>query len=109
MPGAQNIQKCLGDTQSIRAANWQDTGDYSQPNPLAGLGDTKSTRAANPGRSWDTKSIRAANPGRSRDTKSSRAANPGTHGPSVPETREANVKCTDRTVNKLDVRRHRYI
>ena len=36
----------LGDTQSIRAANWQDSGDYSQPDPLAGLGDTKSTRAA---------------------------------------------------------------
>ncbi len=36
----------LGDTQSIRAANWQDSGDYSQPDQLAGLGDTKSTRAA---------------------------------------------------------------
>ncbi|KAI5334304.1 hypothetical protein L3X38_024437 [Prunus dulcis] len=36
----------LGDTQSIRAANWQDTGDYSQPDPLAGLSDTKSSRAA---------------------------------------------------------------
>ncbi|KAI5334619.1 hypothetical protein L3X38_024752 [Prunus dulcis] len=101
---------CLGDTQSIRAANWQDTGDYSQPDPLAGLGDTnsirvanpgrsrdtKSSRAANPCRSRDTKSSRAANPGRSRDTKSSRAANHGTHGPSVPKTREANVKCTDK-------------
>ncbi|KAI5335192.1 hypothetical protein L3X38_025325 [Prunus dulcis] len=86
------VEPCLGDTQSIRAANWQDTGDYSQPDPLAGLGDTKSTRAANPGRS--------------RDTKSSRAANPGTHGPSVPETREANVKCTDKTEGKLDLRRH---
>ncbi|KAI5332918.1 hypothetical protein L3X38_023047 [Prunus dulcis] len=30
---------------------------------LAGLGDMKSIRAANPGRSWDTKSIRASNPG----------------------------------------------
>ena len=36
----------LGDTKSIRAANWQDSGDYSQPDPLAGLGDTKSTRAS---------------------------------------------------------------
>ncbi|BBH05937.1 hypothetical protein Prudu_017465, partial [Prunus dulcis] len=67
----------LGDTQSILAANWQDSGDYSQPDPLAGLG------------LGDTKSTRAANPGRSRDTKSIRAANPGTHGPSVSETREA--------------------
>ncbi|BBH00013.1 hypothetical protein Prudu_009902, partial [Prunus dulcis] len=84
------------------------------------IGDTQSTRAAtsriqgtivslirNPGRSRDTKSSRAANPSRSRHTKSSRAANPGTHGPRVPETREANVKCTDRSENKLDVRRHR--
>ncbi|KAI5350269.1 hypothetical protein L3X38_003160 [Prunus dulcis] len=96
-----------------------DSGDHSQPDPLAGLGDTQSTQAStgriqgtvvnlirNPGRSRDTKSIRAANPGRSRDTKSIRAANPSTHGPSVPETREANVKCTDKTEGKLDVRRH---
>ncbi|KAI5324462.1 hypothetical protein L3X38_033535 [Prunus dulcis] len=62
--------------------------------PLAGLGDTESTRAANPGRSRDTKSIRAANP--------------GTHGPSVPETHEANVKCADKTEGKLDVRRHQH-
>ncbi|KAI5341001.1 hypothetical protein L3X38_020275 [Prunus dulcis] len=67
----------LGDIKSIRAANWQDSGDHSQPDPLAGLGDTKSTRAANPGRSRDTKSSRAANPGRSWDTKSIRAANHG--------------------------------
>ncbi|KAI5333850.1 hypothetical protein L3X38_023982 [Prunus dulcis] len=91
--GAKHLKVCipvnpstplagLGDTQSTRAANWQDSGDRSQPDPqiLADLGDTKSNRAANP----------------------------GTHGPSVPETREANVKCTDRTENKLDVRRHRY-
>ncbi|KAI5318354.1 hypothetical protein L3X38_038062 [Prunus dulcis] len=84
----------LGDTQSVRAANWQDSGDRSQPDPLAGLGNTKSTRAANPDRSRDTKSIRAANP--------------GTQIPGVPETREANVKCTDKTESKLDVRRHRH-
>ena len=36
----------LGDTQSIRDANWQDSGDRSQPDLLAGLDDTKSTRAA---------------------------------------------------------------
>ncbi|KAI5330822.1 hypothetical protein L3X38_020948 [Prunus dulcis] len=41
------------------------------------------------------------------DTKSNGAANPGTHGLSVPETRETNVKCTDKTENRLDVRRHR--
>ncbi|KAI5349446.1 hypothetical protein L3X38_002333 [Prunus dulcis] len=70
----------LGNTKSIRAANWQDSGDYSQPDQLAGLGDAKSTRAANP----------------------------GIHGPGVPETREANVKCTDKTEGKLDVRRHRH-
>ncbi|KAI5350488.1 hypothetical protein L3X38_003379 [Prunus dulcis] len=94
----------LDNTQSIRAANWQDSGDYSQPDPLAGLDDTKSTRAENPGRSRDTKSIRAKNPSRSRDTKSLRAANPGTHGPSIPKTREANVKCTDKLrVNWMSV------
>ncbi|KAI5352194.1 hypothetical protein L3X38_005085 [Prunus dulcis] len=136
---------CLGDTKSIRAANWQDSGDYSQPDLLAGLGDTKSTRAANwqdsgdrsqpDPQSWqvsvtqsqpesqilaglgDTQSIRAANPGSQSerqilaglsDTQSIRAANPSTHGPDVPETREANVKCTDKTEGKLDVCRHRH-
>ncbi|KAI5334933.1 hypothetical protein L3X38_025066 [Prunus dulcis] len=93
-PGGAKHLKCLGDTKSIRAANWQDSGDHSQPDPLAGLGDTKSIRAANPGRSGDTKSIRVANP--------------GTHGSGVPETREANVKCIDKTEGKLDVRRHRH-
>ncbi|BBH06097.1 hypothetical protein Prudu_017653, partial [Prunus dulcis] len=34
---------------------------------------------------------------------------PGYHGPGVPETREANVKCTDKTDGKLDVRGHRHI
>ncbi|BBG97651.1 hypothetical protein Prudu_006851 [Prunus dulcis] len=34
---------------------------------------------------------------------------PGSHGPGVPETREANVKCTDKTESKLDVRGHRHI
>ncbi|BBH10462.1 hypothetical protein Prudu_023258, partial [Prunus dulcis] len=33
-------------TKSIRAANWQDSGDYGQPDPPAGLDDAKSTRAA---------------------------------------------------------------
>ncbi|BBN67546.1 hypothetical protein Prudu_109S000100 [Prunus dulcis] len=58
----------LGDTKSTRAANWQDSGDRSQPDPHS-----------------------------------------GSHGPGVPETREANVKCTDRTEGKLDVRGHRHI
>ncbi|KAI5314360.1 hypothetical protein L3X38_043536 [Prunus dulcis] len=49
-----------GDTQSIRAANWQDSGNRSQPDPLAGLGDTKSTRAAILAGLGDTKSTRAA-------------------------------------------------
>ncbi|KAI5319332.1 hypothetical protein L3X38_039040 [Prunus dulcis] len=40
------VRDGLGDTQSIQAANWQDSGDYSQPDLLAGLDDTKSTRAA---------------------------------------------------------------
>ncbi|BBG99389.1 hypothetical protein Prudu_009062 [Prunus dulcis] len=35
--GAQNIQKCLGDTKSTRAANWQDSGDRSQPDPHSWL------------------------------------------------------------------------
>ncbi|BBG99566.1 hypothetical protein Prudu_009294, partial [Prunus dulcis] len=34
---------------------------------------------------------------------------PGSHGPGVLETREANVKCTDKTKGKLDVRRHHQI
>ncbi|BBG96852.1 hypothetical protein Prudu_005791, partial [Prunus dulcis] len=34
---------------------------------------------------------------------------PGSPGPGVPETREANVKCTDKTEGKLDVRGHRHI
>ncbi|BBH02586.1 hypothetical protein Prudu_013206 [Prunus dulcis] len=34
---------------------------------------------------------------------------PCSHGPGVPETREANVKCTDKTEGKLDVRGHRHI
>ena len=55
----------LGDTQSIRAANWQDSGDYSQPDPLAGLGDTKSTRAAT-GRIQGTVVSLIRNPGRPR-------------------------------------------
>ncbi|KAI5351232.1 hypothetical protein L3X38_004123 [Prunus dulcis] len=88
--------KCLGDTKSIRASNWQDSGDYSQPDL----------------QSWQT----SATPSQTElqiladlgDTKSNRAANPGTHGPCVPETREANVKCTDKTEGKLDVCRHRH-
>ncbi|KAI5324465.1 hypothetical protein L3X38_033538 [Prunus dulcis] len=55
----------LGDTKSIRAANWQDTGDYSQPDPLASLGDTKLTRAAT-GRIQGTVVSLIRNPGRSR-------------------------------------------
>ncbi|CAL8154584.1 unnamed protein product [Prunus armeniaca] len=34
---------------------------------------------------------------------------PGSHGPSVPETREANVKRADKTEGNLDVRGHRHI
>ncbi|BBG93807.1 FAR1-related sequence 5 [Prunus dulcis] len=34
---------------------------------------------------------------------------PGSHGPGVPETREANVKCIDKTEGKLDVRGHHHI
>ncbi|BBN68008.1 hypothetical protein Prudu_253S000400, partial [Prunus dulcis] len=81
--------------------------DHSQPDPLAGLGDTQSTQAAT-GRIQGTVVSLIRNPGRSRDTKSIRAANPGTHGPGVSETREANVKYTDKTEGKLDVRRHRH-
>ncbi|BBN69519.1 hypothetical protein Prudu_987S000100, partial [Prunus dulcis] len=64
-----------------------DSGDRSQPDLLAGLGDTQSTIAAlqdsvdcsqpDP-QSWQVSGHQV-----------SRAANPGTHGPSVPETREA--------------------
>ncbi|KAI5337867.1 hypothetical protein L3X38_017138 [Prunus dulcis] len=55
----------LGHTKSIRVANWQDSGDRSQPDPLAGLGDTKSTRAAT-GRIQGTVVSLIRNPGRSR-------------------------------------------
>ncbi|KAI5333687.1 hypothetical protein L3X38_023819 [Prunus dulcis] len=86
----------LGDTKSIRAANWQDSGDRSQPDM----------------QSWQTLTTPSqtelqimADLG---DTKSNRATNPGTHGPGVPETRETNVKCTDKTESKLDVCRHRH-
>ncbi|BBN70105.1 hypothetical protein Prudu_1434S000300 [Prunus dulcis] len=34
---------------------------------------------------------------------------PGSHGLGIPETREADVKCTDKTEGKLDVRGHRHI
>ncbi|KAI5351431.1 hypothetical protein L3X38_004322 [Prunus dulcis] len=34
---------------------------------------------------------------------------PGSHGPSVPETREANVKRADKTEGNLDVGGHRHI
>ncbi|BBH02421.1 hypothetical protein Prudu_012969 [Prunus dulcis] len=58
------------------------------------LGDTKSTRAANWQDSGDRSSLIRIS---------------GSHGPGVPETREANVKCTDKTESKLDVRGHRHI
>ncbi|BBH07004.1 hypothetical protein Prudu_018800, partial [Prunus dulcis] len=79
------------DTKSTRAANWQDSGDHSQPDP----------------QSWQV-SVTQSQPEPSRDTKSIRAANPGTQGPGVPETFEANVKCTDKTESELDVGRHRH-
>ncbi|BBG96969.1 hypothetical protein Prudu_005943, partial [Prunus dulcis] len=34
---------------------------------------------------------------------------PGSHGPGFPETREADVKCADKTEGNLDVRGHRHI
>ncbi|BBN69838.1 hypothetical protein Prudu_1190S000100, partial [Prunus dulcis] len=55
------------DTQSIRAANWQDTGDYDQPDLPAG------DRSQPDPQSWQvsrTQSQPSRNPGRSRDTKS---------------------------------------
>ncbi|KAI5334688.1 hypothetical protein L3X38_024821 [Prunus dulcis] len=99
-----------------------DSGDYSQPDLLAGLDDTKSTRVANwqdsgdnsqpDPQSWQI-SVTPSQPELQilvglGDTKSIRAANPGTYGPGVPEIREANVKCTDKTEGKLDVCRHRH-
>ncbi|KAI5350268.1 hypothetical protein L3X38_003159 [Prunus dulcis] len=80
----------------------EDSGDHSQPDPLAGLGDTQSTQAAT-GRIQGTVVNLIRNPGRSRDTKSIRAVNSGTHGLSVSETREANVKCTDKTEATLRI------
>ncbi|BBN70443.1 hypothetical protein Prudu_1476S000100 [Prunus dulcis] len=62
----------LGDKKSFRAANWQNSGDYGQPDPPAGLDDTKSTRASLAryrGPSRGHRVSRAANPDRSRDTK----------------------------------------
>ncbi|BBH05668.1 hypothetical protein Prudu_017124 [Prunus dulcis] len=47
--------------------------------------------------------------GRIQGTVVSLIRNPGSHGPGVPETREANVKCTDKTEGKLDVCRHHHI
>ncbi|BBH10020.1 F-box family protein with DUF295 [Prunus dulcis] len=95
--------------------------DYDQPDPPAGPRghEVSSSRS---GRIQGTVVSLIRYPGRSRGHKSAepqswqvsghqvcRAANPGTHGPSVPETREANVKCTDVTGNNLDVRRHHHI
>ena len=97
------------------------SGDYDQPDPPAGPRghEVSSSRS---GRIQGTVVSLIRYPGRSRGHKSAepqswqvsghqvcRAANPGTHGPSVPETREANVKCTDVTGNNLDVRRHHHI
>ncbi|BBH03479.1 hypothetical protein Prudu_014369 [Prunus dulcis] len=47
--------------------------------------------------------------GRIQGTVVSLIRNPGSQGPGIPETREANVKCTDNTESKLDVRGHRHI
>ncbi|BBH05074.1 hypothetical protein Prudu_016360 [Prunus dulcis] len=55
-----------------------------------------------------TQSTRAAN-WQDSGTIVSLICNPGSHGPGVPKTREANVKCTDKTESKLDVCGHRHI
>ncbi|BBG97323.1 hypothetical protein Prudu_006408 [Prunus dulcis] len=47
--------------------------------------------------------------GRIQGTVVSMIRNPGSHGPGVSETREANVKCTDKTDSKLDVCGYRHI
>ncbi|BBH05833.1 hypothetical protein Prudu_017335, partial [Prunus dulcis] len=47
--------------------------------------------------------------GRIQGTVVSLIRNPGSHGPGVPKTREANVKCTDKTEGRLDARGHRHI
>ncbi|BBN67591.1 hypothetical protein Prudu_122S000300 [Prunus dulcis] len=75
-----------GDTQSIRAANWQDTGDYGQPDPRAG------DRGQPDPQSWQVSGTQSQPSRKSWQVlghQVCRAANPGTHGPSVPETREA--------------------
>ncbi|BBH03810.1 hypothetical protein Prudu_014775, partial [Prunus dulcis] len=51
-----------------------------------GLGDTKSNRATN----WQDSGIVV-----------SFIRIPGSHGPGIPETREANVKCTDKTEGNI--------
>ncbi|BBG99321.1 hypothetical protein Prudu_008973 [Prunus dulcis] len=50
------------------------SGDYDQPDPPAGLGDTSQPSR----KSWQVSGHQVC-----------RAANPGTHGPSFPGTREA--------------------
>ncbi|KAI5349986.1 hypothetical protein L3X38_002877 [Prunus dulcis] len=47
--------------------------------------------------------------GRIQGTVVSLISNPGSHSPGVPETRESNVKRTDKIEGKLDVCRHRHI
>ena len=55
---------------------WQDTGDCSQPDPQSWqVSGTQSQRSR---KSWQVSGHQVC-----------RAANLGTHGPSVPETREA--------------------
>ncbi|BBG93544.1 hypothetical protein Prudu_001589, partial [Prunus dulcis] len=64
--------------------SWQDSGDRSQPDPQF------------PGRYQETVvSLIRKFPGRYQETVVCLIRNPGTHGPGVPKTHEATVKCTD--------------
>ncbi|KAI5338704.1 hypothetical protein L3X38_017976 [Prunus dulcis] len=108
-----------------------DSGDLSQPDPLAGLGDTKSTRAAtgriqgtvvslirnpgrpwrhqvkpscNPGRLWRHQVKPSCNPGRPRRRQVKLSCNPGTHGPGVPKlVRQMSSALTKMIVNWMSV------
>ena len=70
------IRRQVSMTPSRLEPLWQDTGDRSQPDPqswqVSGIQSQPSRK------SWQVSGHQVC-----------RAANPGTHGPSVPETREA--------------------
>ncbi|KAI5323476.1 hypothetical protein L3X38_032548 [Prunus dulcis] len=64
---------------------------------LTSFGDAQTVEARNADQVSVTQSQSEPQTGRIQGTVVSLIRNPGSHGPGVPETREANVKCTDKT------------